>query len=162
MIAPARLAAALPPRAAIALALARGHDRSCDADAADAWIAHATHPHATADRLSGYLRSQSRRNRRAGGAHGPARFTSIDDALDLGLTAPSDDPADLIEAAQQVGCRPGLAAALSEREGAADARALAQREGITLRRAQQILRARIDLASRQNRLFVFEGEEGAK
>lgn len=134
---PAALIAALPPVAAQALLLARQFDHSVDPAAV--WIAHTTHPHAAPGRLAGYLRAQARRNRRAGGPHGPSSFTNIDDALDLGLSAPSDDPADLIEAAQQVGCRPGLAAALAERAPANDSRMLAQREHITRRRAQQVI-----------------------
>jgi len=157
MIAPARLLAALPQAARTALLLAQQHDRSVDPAAA--WIAHATHTTSSPTRISGYLRAQARRDRRAGGAHGPSSFTNIDDALDLdlGLTAPSDDPADLLEAAQQVGYQPGLAAALAERAPANDSRHLAQREHITRRRAQQLLAQQAAVLA-AGQLCLFGGE----
>lgn len=138
---PAALLAALPPVAARALLLARQFDHSVDPGAA--WIAHTTHPHATPGRLAGYLRSQARRNRRAGGAHGPSAFASIDDDDAPLLAGDCSDPADTVAAAQQiVATRPGLAAALRQREGASDTAALAARDHVSRRRAQQALAAR--------------------
>ncbi len=134
----AALIAALPQRAAQALAAARLFDTDCDAAAA--FIAAADHPDASVEELARFLRSQTRRERRAGGPHGPARFLQLDvlhDDLDG-----DGDPALLVEAAEAVAACAGLQQALEEREPASDTRALSQRDGITQRRAQQVLAVR--------------------
>ncbi len=135
---PARLSAALPPLARQALALARLCDNSCDA--ASAWLAAHDHPHATPDALARSIRAATRRARRAGGSHGPARFYGQPDTLPD--QPGGDDPAALLEAVQALSARPGLAAKMDEREPASDARALAERDRCTRRRVQQVLRLR--------------------
>ncbi|CDW96342.1 MULTISPECIES: hypothetical protein [unclassified Thiomonas] len=132
-----RLIAALPPRAAAALALARGFDRACDPAAA--WLAARERPTATPDQLARALRAEARRDRRAGGAHGPAAFHQLPEGFDA---VGGDDPADLVGADQEVGQRVGLAAALAELEPASDSRRLAASCRVSQRRAQQVLAAR--------------------
>jgi len=131
--------AALPMRAQQALLLARQFDRGVDPAAA--FIIVNDHPAATTAALALALRSQARRDRRAGGAHGPVRFSCVHCEFDA--AGEEEDPAELVAAAQELAKRPGLAAALSQQEPAYDARALARQEHITLRRAQQILQARL-------------------
>ncbi|MDD4887647.1 MAG: hypothetical protein PHO64_12115 [Thiomonas sp.] len=127
--------AALPPRAALALALAQASDPSCDM--ASAWLAAAEHPEYGPERLAEIMRAAWRREKRQGGAHGPARFLSFNDhEHDL---PGGDDPAVLLEVCQDIAARPGVAAALATREGASDTRVLAQRDGCTRRRIQQCL-----------------------
>lgn len=135
---PAAMAAALPPTARQALALARVFDPQCDAAAA--WLAAHDRPHATPDALARIIRATARRERRAGGAHGPAWLYSPPEALPD--QPGGDDPAALLEATQALAARSGIDAVLDEREPASDPRAIAQRDGITLRRAQQVLRLR--------------------
>lgn len=137
-----RMRAVLPPLAAAALRLARQFDHSVDPAAA--WLAVHDRPAATPDTLARALRAQARRGRRQGGAHGPSCFSSLSDLDQQG--AGDEDPADLLAAAQDITRTrrgAGLDAALAEREPAADSLALAQREGITRRRAQQVLQARL-------------------
>ena len=129
------LLAALPPRAALALALAQRFDTSVDVGAA--YLAAATHPTASPERLALYIRAAARRERRVGGAHGPARFLSFNDhehELPGG-----DDPCAVLQAVQEVARRPGCAAALAARESASNTRLLAERDCCTRRRVQQCL-----------------------
>lgn len=130
------LEAALPPRAAAALELAQQFDRTCDP--ACALLAAHDHPHDSIGRLALRIRAATRRERRAGGAHGPARFTRLDGEDQQG-DDPATDPATILEACQAVAARPGLAAALAERESASDTRLLAERDCCTRRRVQQCL-----------------------
>lgn len=133
----AAMLAALPPRAAAALALAQQFDPSCDA--ASACIAAHELPHASPTRLALSIRATTRREKRQGGAHGPARFDRLDGLAEVGQTAGGDDPAALLEACQGVAARPDLVDALAEREPASDTRLLAERDGCTRRRIQQCL-----------------------
>lgn len=129
------LLAALPPRAALALALARTFDPSCDEGTA--LLAAHDLPNASPARLALRIRATTRREKRQGGAHGPARFDRLDGLAEVGQTAGGDDPAALLEACQGVAARPDLFAALAEREPASDTRLLAERDGCTRRRIQQ-------------------------
>jgi hypothetical protein len=131
------MVATLPPRAAGALQLARQLDATCDPAAA--WLLAAERPHATPDSLAAGLRAQARRDRRAGGAHGPAAFHQLPEGFDA---VGGDDPADLVGAYQEVGQRDGLALALAELEPASDPRRLAAICRVSQRRAQQVLAAR--------------------
>lgn len=139
MIPRAALIQALPPRAAEALLLARQFDRDCDPAAA--WLMAVERPSASPDALARGLRAQARRHRRAGGEHGPAWFASAE-GCDAFKHQGGEDPADLLEAVQEVGRRPGLGQELALREAASDTGELARRERITLRRAQQVLAER--------------------
>lgn len=131
------LEAALPPRAAAALELAQQFDPTCDP--ACALLAAYDHPDDSIGRLALRIRATTRREKRAGGAHGPSKFIELDGLADQPA---GDAPCALLEAVQEVAARPDLAAALAEREGASDTRALAQRDGCTRRRVQQALALR--------------------
>lgn len=133
------LMAALSPRARAALALARRFDPACDE--ASAYLAAIANPDDSPAQLAARIRASARREKRAGGAHGPGKFTTLDD-LDQASEPGGDDPAEIAEAVQAVAARPGLAAALTEREPASDTRELAQRDHCTRRRVQQYLAAR--------------------
>lgn len=119
--------------AALALALARTFDPSCDEGTA--LLAAHDHPTDSPERLARRILSAARREKRQGGAHGPARFLGLNDhEHDL---PGGDDPAEWLEAVQEVAARPDLFAALAEREPASDTRLLAERDGCTRRRIQQ-------------------------
>lgn len=128
---PRALASALPPRAAAALQMAQQFDPSCDA--ASALLAAHDHPTDSPERLARRIRAAARRDRRAGGAHGPARFAGL-----ANLDQPGgDDPCALLEACQAVAGLVGVAEAMAQREPASDTRLLAERDGCTRRRVQQ-------------------------
>lgn len=157
----ADLLAALPPRAAEALLLARQFDRDCDPAAA--WLMAVERPGASPDALARGLRAQARRHRRAGGEHGPARFASPEVDRAAFEQQGGDDPADLLEAVQEVGqalAAPDAALRLwlaDVRE--ADTTALAAVFGVTQRRGQQI-KARAAAAAESGQLNLFH-EEGS-
>ncbi|WP_079415993.1 hypothetical protein [Thiomonas intermedia] len=132
-------AQALPPRAAEALLLARQFDRDRDCDAAAAWLMATDRPDAAPAALARALRAQARRDRRAGGAHGPAWFASPSEWCDAFGQQGGDDPAELVAACQTLALRPGVVAAFAEREPASDTKVLAERDGCTRRRVQQCL-----------------------
>lgn len=147
---PARLSAALPPLARQALALARLCDNSCDA--ASAWLAAHDHPHATPDALARSIRAATRRARRAGGSHGPARFYGQPDTLPD--QPEGGDPCALLEAMQALAARPGIDAVLDEREGVSNTREMAERDRCTRRRVQQALAERraVEMAGQETLL----------
>lgn len=136
---PGAMAAALPPLARQALSLACLCDPSCDAAAA--WLAWHDHPGADPDALARSMRATARRERRAGGAHGPARLYSQPDAMP-DQPEGGGDPCALLEAMQALAARPGIDAVLDEREGVSNTRELAERDRCTRRRVQQALAER--------------------
>ncbi|MGE0071569.1 MAG: hypothetical protein AB7S55_00705 [Thiomonas sp.] len=135
------LMAALPPRAALALALARLRDPCVDE--ACAWLVAHDHPEDTIERLARRMRATARRDRRAGGAHGPAWFASPAEGCDALAQQGGEDPAALIEGceeAQEQMQQAGIV--LHDPELASDTAALAQAYGRTRRRMQQVQAAR--------------------
>lgn len=149
----AAMIAALSPSARQALDLARRFDRDCDP--ATAWIISCERPADSPDKLARAIRARVRRERRQGGAHGPGRFDLLSEQIDAEIDA-GGDPAALIEALQNVSRRHDIEQALAEREPALDTRALARRERISLRRAQQLLWARSEMErAGQGVLFLF-------
>jgi hypothetical protein len=146
----AAMTEALPPAAREALLLARELDKECDEAAA--WLALTDFPIAKPEFLARYMRAQARRERRQGGAHGPARFIHAEEQQELGHGW-SDDPADLIEAFQEVASRAGLEQALAELEPTLSSAAMAKKCRITRRRAQQLLAERAALEGRQGVLL---------
>ena len=150
----ARLLEALPPRALQALMLARAFAPGCDA--ADAWLKWASCPMDSVGRLAASLRSDDRRARRDGGAHGPARFVPL--PVDFEVGTDLGDPLLILQAVETASAIPGIE---DEIKPAAhlNARRYAGLWGVGLRRAQQILRGRRRDSRRDQRdLFGGEGE----
>lgn len=125
-----RMIAALSPRAAAALQLARKFDPSVDPAAA--WLQAATNPAASPERLAQSLRAQARRDRRLGGAHGPASAIGLTCGYGEDLDAPTADEA----AAPDLEDTPERAVARMLVH--ASTRDLARKLDVTPRRVQQL------------------------
>ncbi len=151
---PARLLAALPAHAAEALTAARRFYPSIDA--ADAWIAAASHPDREATGLADFLTAQARRM--AGGALQTLRAGGEGvpfDQADPGMGGA--DPLQILLACEAAAEAMGAAGvALAEPEPSPTCTAdLAARLGCTQRRVQQVLADRRELeALGQAELFV--------
>ncbi|SCC94411.1 hypothetical protein THIX_60469 [Thiomonas sp. X19] len=152
------MAAALPPRARLALAIARSHDSDCAP--ATAFCVAARHPGASVDRLQKAIRAQTRRERGqqvftppwARPASGRPLTADLDRSASLPEPHHLDDPAALVELLgfiEALGADPAararLALADEQDELARHQAALAAKAlGLTQRRVQQLKRLALD------------------
>ena len=152
----ARASAALSTVAVDALRLAVAVDPSATNEFGAAWLAQHDYPTVDPERLAKILRSQLRRDRRHGGAHGPAHFAPL--SKDVGSCVNLDDPLLHLIAFETIAGMAGVKEAIEPAQQLVAA-SCASNWGVSIRRAQQILRKRrFDDLGDQPGLFTREGE----